>query len=307
MYKRLIIFLSLFLCITINYGYSDVVIDKVVAVVGDKFLTLYQLEELCKPYFKKYLTPDLPLQQKQVLKKEIEKKVLNQWIEDTLIELEAKKYHILVTDKELKNYIENEIKSFGGKKNFEDFLKQQGLTLKEYEKRLKQRLLEIKLVQLQVSEKIVITDEELKQAYKEFIKKYPKNYYYVLNIIIANNKEVAEKIYKKLKSGNSCENIVKLYPEQVRFIKDEMFKKEELDPRFLNILEKLKPEDITKPICIDNKFYIIKVVKKSFNKPPSFKEVRAKLYRELFEKKAQNYVKKWIKSLQEKRYIKVFL
>ncbi len=306
MFKKLIFLAVFFVLFWINFLSATKVVNKIVAVVGDEFLTLYELNELCKPYFEKLSKSDLPPEEKELLKKEIQKKVLKSWIEDTLIGLEAKKYNLTVTDEEVEKYLETE-KNFLGEEKFKEFLKQQGLTLQDYKKKLKDKLLKIKLVQLQVKEKVVITEEELKKAYKEAIKNYDKGYKYWLSILIVKNKDLTNKIYQEINQGRSLEEIVKAYPNQLKFIKNETFKEEELAPEILETLKKLKPGDITKPINISNNFYIIKLIKKDYNKPPSFEELKPKLYKKLFEKKAQAYIEKWIKDLQEKRYIKIFL
>ncbi|WP_038056560.1 SurA N-terminal domain-containing protein [Thermodesulfobacterium hydrogeniphilum] len=307
MFKKLIFVVVLFILFWIDLLPATKVVNKIVAVVGDKFLTLYELNKLCKPYFEKFLKSDMPPEEKELLKKEIQKKVLKDWVEDTLIGLEAKKYNLTVTDEEVEKYLEAEKKSLGEEK-FKEILKQQGLTLQDYKQKLKDKLLKIKLVQLQVKEKVVITDEELKKAYKEAIKNYDdKDYKYWISILIVKNKDLTNKIYQEINQGVSLEEIVKTYPNQLKFIKNEAFKEEELAPEILETLKNLKPGDITKPININNNFYIIKLIKKGYNKPPSFEKLKPKLYKKLFEKKAQAYIEKWIKDLQEKRYIKIFL
>jgi len=66
--KKFILSLFFFLIFT-THSFASQIINKIVAVVGDEFLTLYDLDEMCKPYFERFIKPDLPLEGKRKNKK----------------------------------------------------------------------------------------------------------------------------------------------------------------------------------------------------------------------------------------------
>ena len=286
---------------------GKVLLDKIVAVVGNSYLTLYQLQEMAKPLYKKLIPDNLPLQEKENLKKQLQKQLLQKWIEDTIVENEAKKYGITVSDEEVDRYLKFQIKRIGGKRAFQKFLKSQDISFEEYKNQLKKFLLKLKFVQFYVNKKIVVTSQELQQAYKKFIANYDTSPGYVITVIdIKGQKPKAQGIYARLLKGESIENICAL--EGVKCVKDIEVKEKELAPEILNALEGLNEGEVTPPLKREEGFYqIFKLVKKKKGLPPAFDEVKEFLYKKIFAQKAQKFLDKWIKELEDKKYIKIFM
>ncbi|NPA39877.1 MAG: hypothetical protein GXO57_05490 [Thermodesulfobacteria bacterium] len=285
-------------------------VDKVVAVVGDQFLTLYELKQLCKPFLEDLSQKQLPPEEKKKAIEEVEKSVLESWIENTIVQQEAEKYGISVSDEDVENYIKNEVKALGGIKAFKKFLKAQGISLEEYKKRIKKKLLAIKFVQLQVHQKILITDQELKKAYQEYVRNFkkvhPTGYQYVISLLKSKDEKVIKKAYELLKSKKSLKDVAKTLNGEVSFIPKVNYLKRDLSPEVLKVLDALKPGQISQPVKIGEEYFVVKLLYKGEVKPLPFSEVKNHLYQKLFQEKAQKFIKKLIKELKEKRYIKVF-
>ncbi|MBO8144499.1 MAG: SurA N-terminal domain-containing protein [Thermodesulfobacterium sp.] len=307
MLKKILIFLIFFVVFWAPLLFSKT-INKVVAVVGEEFLTLYDLDKLCKPYFEKFVNPELPVEEKERIKDQIRRQILKGWIEESVLKIEAQKYGLTVSDEELEKVLKLEIDAKGGEKKFREFLKQKGISYEKYKEKLRDRILKIKLVQIQVKGKVLVTDEELKRAYEDAVKHYDTSFKYWLSILIINGDEkLASSIYEEILQGKSFEEVYHTYPERVQFIKEEVFKKDELIREILEKLEDIAPGEVTPVIKRENSYYIIRLLKAEEGSPPSFEEMRERLYQKLFELKAQSILEKWIKELEEKRYIKIYL
>ncbi len=307
-HKTLIILFFIFWLSFHSLGFSTETINKIVAVVGDEFLTLYELDEMCTPFFEKFITQDLPPEAKEKVKKQIREKILKSWIEGTLLKIEAKKYGITVSDEELERFLSAEIRIKGGEEKLKEYLKTQGISYEEYKENLKEELLKIKLVQLQVREKVVITQDELKKAYEEAIKNYdiaPK--YWLSILIIKEDENLANFIYEEILKGKNFEELYKSDPSKIKFIKEESFKKQEIASDILQNIEKISPGEVAPIIKRNNEFYIIRLLKTEAGNPPSFEEMQERLYQNLFQLKSEAILEKWIKELEEKRYIKIYL
>uniref|UniRef100_A0A7V4JP77 peptidylprolyl isomerase n=1 Tax=Thermodesulfobacterium geofontis TaxID=1295609 RepID=A0A7V4JP77_9BACT len=305
--KKVIIFLFLFLVFN-TYSFASETINKIVAVVGDEFLTLYDLNEMCKPYFERFIKPELPLEEKEKIKNQIRKNILKGWIEESILKIEAQRYGLTVSDEELNKVLTQEINSIGGEEVFREYLKKQGISYEEYKEKVRDKILKFKFVQIQLKGKVVITEEELKKAYEETIKNYDPTPKYWLSILIINGDEkLASSIYEEILQGKSFEEIHKTYSNNVQIIKEEAFKRDELISEILEKLKNISPGEVTPLIKRDEKYYIIRLLKTEEGAPPSFEEMREKLYQKLFELKAQTVLEKWINELEEKRYIKIYL
>ncbi|AEH22372.1 SurA domain protein [Thermodesulfobacterium geofontis OPF15] len=305
--KKFILSLFFFLIFT-THSFASQIINKIVAVVGDEFLTLYDLDEMCKPYFERFIKPDLPLEEKEKIKNQIRRNILKGWIEESVLKIEAQRYGLTVSDEELKRLLNEEINSIGGEEVFKEYLKKQGISYEEYKEKVRDKILKYKFVQIQLKGKVVITEEELKKAYEETIKNYDPSPKYWLSILIINGDEkLASSIYEEILKGKSFEEVYKTYPTNVQLIKDEPFKKDELVSEILEKLKNISPGEVTPVIKKDEKYYIIRLLKIEEGTPPSFEEMKEKLYQKLFELKAQTVLEKWINELEEKRYIKIYL
>jgi len=307
MWKKITFFLF-FLVFFCTFPVFSETINKIVAVVGDEFLTLYDLEEMCKPYFEKFVNPDLPSEEKEKIKNQIRREILKGWIEESVLKIEAQKYGLTVTDEELERVIKIDIDAVGGEEKFKEYLKKQGMSYEEYKEKLRDKLLKIKFVQIQVRGKVFITDDELKKAYDEAIKNYEKTPKYILSIlIISGDENFASSIHEQILKGKSFEDVYRDYPKNLQFIKEETFKKDELASEILEKLKTIAPGEVTPVIKIGDQFYIIRLLKIEEGTPPSFEKMKEKLYQKLFEVKAQKFLEKWIKELEEKRYIRIYL
>jgi len=305
--KKFILSLFFFLIFT-THSFASQIINKIVAVVGDEFLTLYDLDEMCKPYFERFIKPDLPLEEKEKIKNQIRRNILKGWIEESVLKIEAQRYGLTVSDEELKKVLNEEINSIGGEEVFKEYLKKQGISYEEYKEKVRDKILKYKFVQIQLKGKVVITEEELKKAYEETIKNYDPSPKYWLSILIINGDEkLASSIYEEILKGKSFEEVYKTYSTNVQFIKEEPFKKNELVSEILEKLKNISPGEVTPVIKRDEKYYIIRLLKIEEGTPPSFEEMKEKLYQKLFESKAQTVLEKWINELEEKRYIKIYL
>lgn len=311
-FKVLALFFLLSLFFFPVKGFSFQKINQIVAVVGEEFLTLYELEEMCTPFYLKLIPPEVLPTQKEAMKEEIRKRVLKNWIEETLLALEAKKYGFFVTDEEIESYLKEEIKALGGEEKLEKMLKEKGLTKEEYRNLIKDNLLKIKLVQFQVKEKVVVTEEEMRKLYQEIVKNYDRASKYWLDIfIVKESEEIANQIYSKVLNSKDWEEVYKevqrmFEKKVVDFLKD-AFKETELNKEILEKLVNLNPGEVIPPLKIGNFYYLIKLEKKGIDEPPFYEELKPRLQQKIFEEKAQKFLEKWIKELEEKKYIRIYL
>lgn len=271
-------------------------INKIVAIVGDEVLTLYELEELASPLYETYLSKVTSAEEKERVKARIRREVLEQWIEDTLIGLEVKRFGIRVTDEELEEFLRHDARQLEGSLSLSN----------EEREKLKEKLSKIKFVQMMVRDKIAIPEEELKKAYEEKVKKLQGVTTYQLEVLILKKDAQVGEIHRTLLSGKNFEEVAKENPTTTLYLK-ETFKEEELDKEVLESIKTLNAGEISSPIERGETIQIVKVLKKETTTPPAFEELRKGLYEELFQRRAQEYLERWIKELKESKLIKIYL
>jgi len=305
MLKKLLLALVFLLLFGVKILKAEV-INKIVAVVGSEILTLYELDKLAQPLYQQLLNQNLSLEEKERLKAQIRKEVLERWIEDTVIGLEAKRHKITVSDEEFNRFYQADVKRYGGEEGLKEELAKEGKTLEEYKKNLREQLTKIKFVQIMVGSKIAIPEEELKRLYQEKIKNFDPSAKYELEVLIVKDEGVLPDVEGLLKRGEGLREVASSYPDKVSYVK-ETFKEEELDKELLSLLKDMTPGSYTSPLKRGEGYHIVKLVKKHTGEPPKFEEIRDALYEELFNQRAKEYLERWIKELKETRFVKIYL
>ena len=145
---------------------QDELVARVVAVVNDKMVTQYDLDQQMKPLLDKIRDRVLSAQEKEAINT-AKRQFLNKMIDDILIEKEAEKFKIAVTDQE----VTAEIKHIKEKNNLTDQglemqLLGEGMTTKEFTEKMRSDMLKHRMVAGMVQRKVVVTEEEIRKAYE---------------------------------------------------------------------------------------------------------------------------------------------
>ncbi len=253
--------------------------DRIVAIVDKNPILESDIEEALS--FFKLINPEMGKEQE----KEARKKILEQLIENELILYEAKKdTTIKVTEDEIENFIENEIKrlkSEMGDSAFKAELSKEGITendLREkYKDQIERNLYIQKYIAKYISPKIQISPEELEKFYKKYIDSIPEipEGFELAHIfipirpsekIIENAREKAEGVYRELKTGGDFGYLALKYSDDrisaenggdIGYIQKGTF-----PPQIEEKIFSLKEGQITEPIQGDLGFFIFQIVDK---------------------------------------------
>lgn len=259
---------------------------------------------------------------KEATIKSVKEQFLNTVIvPEKMIEYNAKKRNIKVTDDEInkayKEVYDQLVKQYGTKEKLEEEIKNQlGISLADYEKVTKEtkrpELLQGK-IQEAIAKDVKVSDEDAKKDYDENPYKYTEQPNKIIfTHIVVDKKEDADKIKKELDGGANMGELAKKhstdegsknnggkYPDGLNYA--------DLDPAFLEAALKLKPEEISAPVKGQHGYYIIKLhSKKEYPKKP-FDKVKEEIKTNLLATKqmaaAQAEFGSWEKDAKVKTYV----
>jgi peptidyl-prolyl cis-trans isomerase SurA len=254
---------SLFFFTTLpEQSYGQQVLDRIVAVVGDKIILESELEARFQLYSAQFKPKIKTSEEENNLKREL----LDQMINDKLIVTQAEKDTLLqVTPKEVDDALEEEIKGlkeqFPSEEAFQEGLKKEGLTerdlRKKYKTQIKEKLLEDKLVSSKLSS-VGISNKEVKDFFDFYQDSLPEQQEAVrLSHILLTVKpsdhtldsleQKAEKILSEAEKGGDFASLAQKYSEDPS--KDKggdlgFFKKGDLLPEFEKEAFSLNPGEI---------------------------------------------------------------
>ncbi len=296
-------------------------VDRIVAVVNNELITLYDLNQKFEPYVKniKALGYDEDMERKTLFK--VRSDVLNQLIDNMLAGQQTEKYKLTVTEKEIDSSIER-IKSarYYTDEDLRAGLAQQGLTMEDFRKEIKEQLLRGKLVNLEVKSKIVVTMQNIKSYYDSHPEKYVgEKKYNLWNIYVnipsyaadSEKQSVLRKmqvILDKLEQGQKFEDLVNgdfLTSMQAKGGELGLFLLKELSPQLQKIVKNMQAGEFSSILDTEYGYQIIYVQNIIETKTKSLaeaeKEIEDILYKELVDNKYQE----WLKELRSRSHIKV--
>ena len=319
MFKTYRVGMMIIACILLFSGptHANVLLDRVVAVVNQEVITwsdLYKaMEADASPKIK-----ELQKDEQRKVFKENEAAFLETLINVRLQLQEAEHAGIKVPDEELKEAIDNIKKKYSMSDDaFSESLKNEGFSMAEYKKRLWEQIVISKLVNLQIRNKIVITDEDLRKYVTENKESLDNTESYrISQILLIKQKDSdtgeleakAAELLKKMEQGESFSDLAKKYsgdPSATAGGDLGLLKKNQLNKKFIEVISQMKPGDVSKPFWTESGLHIIKLESRTEvkNNDEVLKEARNMLNDKIFKERYNA----WIKSLREKAFIEVRL
>jgi len=308
---------------TLDVGQA-VIVDRIVAVINGKVITLSELEKRAAPILSKYLNPDMSPEERTEIKQKIYAQILPQMIDDYLVEEEIDRLGIKVTDAEVEATIDNICKSNGlTRQEFEEKLKNDGISMEEYKKQIATQIERLQLVNAEVKSKIVITDEMV----KDYLRKqkgssgYEGPFYILEHICIVPEgdgplakekaRKRAEEALKALEDGMPFQEAARRFSSEAsvaRDIKLGVFSLDEMAPYIREAVKRLSPGEYSGILETPLGFEILRLAGISNAKdeevdPATMEEVRRKLYNQEINERFQE----WLNELRSKSTIRILL
>lgn len=308
------------LCIVIFLNTAGAeVVDRIVAVVNNEFVTESSLKALRKKAESSGAIDELLLLGKSLQDlKNSRKDQIDYLINERLLDSEVKRLNLTVTVERVEQEIRDKAKSRGvSRAELLNFVKSQGMTVSEYQDFVKSQIERQSLIQSEITSKIRVTDEDI---LAEYSRAYPQSsaaiYEYTLAHILFNPKkggpdaalERAENVLKKLRSGESFEVLAEQNSEDPNFTSGGLlgsFKAGEFGKELEQAVSTLKPGEISSIVKTKSGFHIIKLLSKKVVTDPRFEKEKEKISSRLLEKAFQKQFKLWIEAKREESFVKI--
>ncbi|MGD2098231.1 MAG: SurA N-terminal domain-containing protein [Desulfobacterales bacterium] len=300
---------------------SPVVVDRIVAVVNDEIITLYDLNTELKPYEEniKALGYDADKTRETLFK--LRGDLLNKLIDRKLTDQQIKKNKISVSSKEIDQAIERikEMRHYTDEE-FRAGLAEQGLTMEEYREKLKQQLLRRNLVNREIRSKIVITNEEIEEYYNAHSEKYAgKTKYHIWNIAIRfsqyaddTEKQMAlekmEKVLAQLKQGRSFESIASENldnPGMPQGADLGLYQVDELSADLKDVVRSMSVGEYSSLLEFAGGYQIVYIEEILTTDPKAIAEAKHEIQDALYNEAINNRYDAWLTELRERSHIEI--
>jgi parvulin-like peptidyl-prolyl isomerase len=300
------------------------VIDKIIAVVNDEIITLYEFNAAFEPY-RKNIENTYKGDDKEAVIKQTREVFLQRLIDNILIEQEAKKSGagIIVKDEEIMEVIQD--MSSKQKLSMQDFLKnlaKEGNSIESVKKEIRGQMMRARLLRREVKSKILVSDEEIGEYYnknrQDYEGKETVRIKQLLLLLPPNaNKAVTEKmknealqLHKRIMDGESFDSLVVKYSQgpaaaqggDVGFIG-----RGTIIPEVEAAAFSLPVGQVSEVIESGVGFHIIQVVDKKGAGLKPLAAVREEIKTKIEDEKLDKKFDEWIASIRAKSHIEVKL
>jgi len=297
------------------------VVDRIVAVVNNEIITLSQLDEATVPYAERLKHSNYSASVQRDMLAKIRKDLLEGMIEQKIADQEIRKAGITVSEKEIDAAIER-IKSERDvtDEQLMNALSREGVTFEEYRKNLMEHMLRSRLVQREVSSKIVVTTADVRKFYEENAEKFQGSKRYRLRSIVmyfarsagAEEKEGVrrrmEEVHASLLRGASFPAVAGSHSESPLAADGGdlgFFHLDELTVELQQVVSGMKEGQISDVLETDNGFQILWLEEVEEQTGKTLVEATAEIERELYEKAVDEKYRQWLADLKKRSYIKV--
>ena len=297
-------------------------VDRIVAIVNDEIITLSELEIFRKAFYPETASGDDWLSRDLDLVK-VQQKALNALINDKLIEQEAERQQIAISEKQIEETIDS-IKQEQGltQDQLETMLKTQGLTYEEYKTELEKRLKRTKMIKRAVKSNVEINDENLERYYRTHIQGYMADASIRVSHILlplspnpTSQQEddvlsLAQEIKRRADEGEAFATLTQEYAggmPEMRTGDLGYFKKGEMIPALEKEAFGLEVDEVGAPVRTPRGIVLIRVTDRKASQPIPLEKIRERVQVDYYTNEVERRYQEWIGKLREKAVIEVKL
>jgi parvulin-like peptidyl-prolyl isomerase len=298
------------------------VVDKIIAVVNDEIITLYEFNTAFEP-FRKNIENNYKGTDKEAVMQQTKDAFLQRLIDNMLIEQEAKKSgaSIIVKDEEVMEVLHDMLAK--QKLSLPEYVKnlaREGNSLESVKKEIRGQMIRARLLRREVKSKILVSDEEIGEYYnknrrdyegketvriKQLLLLLPPN---ANETIKAKMKNQALQLHKRVMDGESFDLLIVKYSQgpaaaqggDVGFIE-----RGTIIPEVEAAAFKLPIGQVSEVIESSVGFHIIQVLDKQGAGLKPIAAVREEIKTKIEDEKLENKFDEWIASIRAKSHIEI--
>ncbi|MDD4002326.1 MAG: peptidylprolyl isomerase [Bacteroidales bacterium] len=232
------------------------------------------------------------------------KQVLDSLISEKIVELEAKKQNIVVSDDDIQKEIDKYYEQYGGEEGFNQALATSGYTLDQVKKDIISNLNVKKILEPQIT----ITEEELKAYFEENKATFAQEKQVKASHILVDSLEIANEVKQKLVDGGDFAQLAKEYSTDPGTKENGgdlgFFGSEQMAIEFEKAAFALKVGEISDPVQTEYGYHIIKLVDKKDAQEANYEQSKAEIRDALLEKKIGEEYDSWMQNLYQQYDVK---
>ena len=300
-------------------------VDRVAAVVNKDIITLSEVERRAAPELARLAASEPDVRARAEQRQRVLKQTLETLIGEKLMEEDIKALGLTASDQEVQAALEDvrQKNNISDMLQFERMLSAEGLSLKTYREMLGKQIAQMKLMQMKVSQKVKVTEEDLKAAYTQYARLQGEDTEVKARHILvqvapdapADKVEAARKKAQALaeearKPGVDFAELARARSEGSS--RDEggdlgYFRRGVMVPAFERAAFTLKVGEVSEPVRTSFGWHVLKVEERRAVDVPPYEQMKDELEARLRQEKMEKAIEQYVRELKQQASIEVKL
>jgi peptidyl-prolyl cis-trans isomerase SurA len=314
-------FFALVFVLGLTPSASATVVERVVAVVGEKAILLSDVRERARPFLIR-INDEIPAgAQRSAAISQAYKNVLDRMVDEELEQRAANRSKIVVDAREVDEAIARIASQNGiSVDQLVNEALRSGLDRRSYRQEIRRQVLEAKLLNLRVQGRIRVSEEDIRGAYRRIVMDERKK----LEIKVAwirfdvtpgdraalkQTREKAEAVAEQARSGASFANLARQHSDDAR-TRDKggelgTIRPGQLAPAIDQALAALEPGQVSGAIRVGDSLFVLRLLGREESELPAFEESKNDLGERVYLEKMAKARRAWLDGLRRSTYIKI--
>jgi peptidyl-prolyl cis-trans isomerase SurA len=305
-------------------GASATIVERVVAVVGDRAILLSELVDRARPFQMQVYGSVPEGASRNAALSQLYRQLVERLVDEELQGREAVKANITVTAEEIQSALERVAKQNDvSVEQLFDEAQKNGLTPAEYRQEIRRQLLDAKMLNLRIQGRMRIGEDDMRNAYKKIALDERKKLEFRAAWIrfqiapgsgpagVAQVRETAAEVSARARAGADFAELARQYSSDPA-TRDQggllaSMKPGELPPEVDTVLLPMEPGDVSAPIRVGDAWLVLKLVERGPSQLPEYEKAKPQLQTRVYAEKMDAARRQWLDGLRKRSHVDIRL
>jgi peptidyl-prolyl cis-trans isomerase SurA len=303
---------------------SAAVVERVVAIVGEKAVLLSDLRNRAQPFLLR-IHQQLPAgAQRNAAISQVFRDVLNRMIDEHLEQTAANRARIVVTSEEVDAAI-GRIADQNGipVEELVNEAVRSGMSEKEYRREIRRQVLDAKLMNLRLQGRIRVTEDDLRSEYRAIVSSERKRLAFRVAWItlkmpndarteqLAKIRAYGERLARQARTGTDFSALAREHStdEQTRDVGGLLprMKPGQLPPALDRVVQAMDIGEVSSPVRVGDRLFVINLIEREESQLPSYEEAQMELQNRVYLRKMDEARRRWLDQLRRRTHVEIRL
>jgi peptidyl-prolyl cis-trans isomerase SurA len=300
------------------------IVERVVAVVGDRAILLSELVDRARPFQMQVYGSVPEGASRNAALSQLYRQLVERLVDEELQGREAVKANITVTAEEIQAALERVAKQNDvSVEQLFDEAQKNGLTPVEYRQEIRRQLLDAKMLNLRIQGRMRIGEDDMRNAYKKIAFDERKKLEFRAAWIrfqippgsgpagAAQVHDTATQVAARARAGSDFAELARQYSSDPA-TRDQggllaSMKPGELPQEVDTVLLPMEPGDVSAPIRVGDAWLVLKLVERGPSQLPEYEKAKAQLQSRVYAEKMDAARRQWLDGLRKRSHVDIRL